>query len=312
MMDPSVEGDADDKSSYFPPFFPSAIEREIFETAAELYPESIAPLVLVAHRAHECDHRIERVKYRTVTSSDDTVGRSLCEVHTLRRAIRANVKPAGFFHERVRNLFLDCHLDEEGMREVLSACSGVHSLALFDVGPSALPSLGLMQPRRLYAWLTNLFGGIKLVDLSHPMFARLTHLDLLDEAIADFPWPDFAALPALTHLSLFQLSSTGVIERVLATCPRLAVLIDMQLSLPVPADRLSVDDPRFVCVAVTYLNYKSDWVIGTQGGLDFWARADAFVAKKKRGEIKPTSGVGRREAESWIRLKTGSGEDGLE
>jgi hypothetical protein len=35
-------------------------------------------------------------------------------------------------------------------------------------------------------------------------------------------------------------------------------------------------------------DYVIEWIIGTRGGFDFWARADAFIAKKRRGEIHPS------------------------
>ncbi|KAJ7689280.1 hypothetical protein B0H17DRAFT_1202402 [Mycena rosella] len=208
------------------------------------------------------DHRVERGIYRTVTSTYD---RSLCPIYPLQRAIRASIKPAGFFHERIRHFWLGGHLDEEGVHEVLSVCSGVYSVALVkDVGPSALPS----PNRAAYTsiWST-LFGDIQAPDLNHPMFAHLTHLGLFDETI----------------------QFTAVIKRVLATCSRLAVLIDMPPDLSAPAEWLYVDDPRlgFVGVVFTYSDYANDWAIGTHGSLDFWA-CGRVGREEKTGEIKPT------------------------
>ncbi|KAJ7488982.1 hypothetical protein FB451DRAFT_681331 [Mycena latifolia] len=270
--------------SHSPPFLPSELEREIFETAVAIYPETLAPLLLVAQRVHEW---MERVKYRTVISNGD---RSLCRIAPLQWAIRANLKPAGFFRERVRHLFVSVALDQAGMQEILTACSGVVSLALIDdAGPWALPELGVMQPCRLCVHLTNLFGGIESLDLSHSMFTRLTHLDLFDTVIAGLPWPAFATLPALTHLALYQIRSATLLERVLSTCTQLAVLVDMRSAPPPYVEWLSADDARFICIVVADVAYARDWFAGTQDDSDFWARADAFVAKKRRGEIRPSS-----------------------
>ncbi|KAJ6598110.1 hypothetical protein DFH09DRAFT_1303926 [Mycena vulgaris] len=265
-----------------PPFFPSELEREIFETVAEIYPDTIASLLLVSQRVHEW---IERVKFRTVIPNILPIP---CSLYALQQTIRSNSKPTGFFHDRVRNLFIGAALNEAGLQEVLAACSGVQSLVLIDdVGPSALPSLGAMQPRRLHVHLTHLFGNIAAIDPSHLMFAALTHLDLFDDNIAALPWHNLALLPALTHLALFQIRSTALAVRVLAACTRLEVLIDMQSTPPAAEHLLCVDDVRFVYLVVADTDYASDWVVGTKGGLDFWARADAFLAKKRRGEIKP-------------------------
>ncbi|KAJ7605939.1 hypothetical protein DFH06DRAFT_1348359 [Mycena polygramma] len=56
-----------------------------------------------------------------------------------------------------------------------------------------------------------------------------------------------------------------------------------------PDDLAPIDDARVVYMAVSDAKYEEEWVIGTRGGLDFWARADAFIAKKRRGEIEPSS-----------------------
>ncbi|KAJ7131406.1 hypothetical protein C8R44DRAFT_774790 [Mycena epipterygia] len=47
------------------PSFPPELEREIFESAAQLYPNTIPNLLLVARRVNEW---IERIKCNTVTS----------------------------------------------------------------------------------------------------------------------------------------------------------------------------------------------------------------------------------------------------
>jgi hypothetical protein len=56
---------------------------------------------------------------------------------------------------------------------------------------------------------------------------------------------------------------------------------------------LIIDDVNFVYMDLGYRNvYLCDgWLAQTRGGIDFWARADAFVEKKRRGEIQPSSFV---------------------
>ncbi|KAJ6598106.1 hypothetical protein DFH09DRAFT_971686 [Mycena vulgaris] len=277
--------DSDDDLS---PFFPPELEREIFETTAELYPQSIGHLLLVAHRVHEW---IEKIKYNTVSTLDHP---SSCSLRALQQAIHSNVKQADFFHDRVRHLFVDEEEDEVGLRELLSVCSGTRSVVLLRPykEQSILPSLTLMKPRRLSAHSASLFGPLQPLDPipMHPMLTYVTHLDLFDDT-SDLPhirWSNLALFPALTHLALLHCNSSLGTE-LLSTNAKLAVLISMLSSGFLPENRISNDDVRFVRMSVLDEDYGLDWLTGVKGGVDFWARADLFVAKKRRGEIKPDS-----------------------
>ncbi|KAJ7093493.1 hypothetical protein C8R44DRAFT_890716 [Mycena epipterygia] len=75
-------------------------------------------------------------------------------------------------------------------------------------GPALLPLLGEMHIRCLSVNLGDLFRNkgneVVSVDLEHPLFASLTHLDLFDEMdIEDDEGQDWlkslSTLPALTH-----------------------------------------------------------------------------------------------------------------
>ncbi|KAJ7131408.1 hypothetical protein C8R44DRAFT_774792 [Mycena epipterygia] len=266
------------------PCFPPELERLIFEFAAEFDPKSIPNLLLVSQRVNEW---IERVKYSTVTSSGS--GGS-CRLGALKRAVQSGLKPASFFQDTVRHLFVEHNvLDEDDLREILSTCSGVRSLLVmpFDSSrPALLPSLAAIKPRRLCVVLETIFGTAELIDLSHPMFTSVTHLDLFGIDLQG-PWLTLSLLPALTHLSFLDLYNYNVGTELLSKCEKLEVLIRMASNGYASDRSLSIDDVRFVCMVLGYYEYVEDWIIGTQGGMDFWARADAFVAKKRRGEIEP-------------------------
>ncbi|KAJ7488983.1 hypothetical protein FB451DRAFT_681352 [Mycena latifolia] len=273
------------------PRFPPELEREIFETTAVLYPETIRSpsLLLVAKRVHEW---IERIKYTRVSSIESVT--AACPSRLLQSAIRSNSKPIDFFRERVRHLFLDIGIRADDLQALLSACSGLRSIKLPNSScthPSILPNLAAIQPRRLAINLWDLFSGSGSLDLSHPAFARITHLESFDNPalFAGFPWSDFARLPALTHLALWQLDQAAA-AALLSACPQLEVLIRSNYLGFVLEDRVSVDDARFVSMPMSYNTYQtSDWLAGTGSGVDFWVRAERFIAKKRRGKIEPRS-----------------------
>ncbi|KAJ7488926.1 hypothetical protein FB451DRAFT_1390123 [Mycena latifolia] len=273
------------------PRLPLELEREIFETAAELYPETIYTpcLLLVAKRVHEW---IERIKYRAVASEPTPA----YPLRLLQNAICSNSKPTGFFHDRVRHLFIDDDsVPEDDLLLILSSCSGIRSLMLTTCpGPSVLPRLAAIHLRRLSISLFELFGSIHAIDLSHPAFTSVTHLELFEELslFTAFPWSNFALLPALTHLSLYELHESNAID-ILSQYPKLVVLISMndaEYPTVVNKEELpSIDDARFVCMELSYGNYVDDWLAATKGDVDFWVRAERFIAKKRRGEIQPST-----------------------
>lgn len=99
-----------------------------------------------------------------------------------------------------------------------------------------------------------------------------------------------AELPALTHPSLSEEAHSSSLLLLLNTCGKLRVVVNMSGSHSAFEQAKqapnSVDNPRFVVMAhVGDDEYLADWKAGANGGHDFWARADRFVAKKKRGEI---------------------------
>jgi len=196
-----------------------------------------------------------------------------------------------FFRDRVQHLFVR-DLDDNQLEEVLSVCSEVRSLVLFQsAGPGILPALGATRPRRLNLDLKGLLQGMDTSHVLHPMFTFVTHLDLFDSLhrgthvgrIIDH----LSLFPALTHLAFFQGNREAI--EVLSRCDKLETLIGMYTLLPDPRHLRSIDDLRFVTMNVSDEDYAMEWVIGTRGGWDFWARADAFIAKRRNGEIKPGS-----------------------
>ncbi|KAJ7894966.1 hypothetical protein B0H14DRAFT_2334180 [Mycena olivaceomarginata] len=269
---------------------PPELERQIFEAAAVLYPETIANLLLVAARVLEW---IEPLRYRTFTimSSPSSCPR----FRLLKKAIQ--YKPAQFIHDHVWHLLADRDKNYEPgpFGDILRGCTGIRSLVFFHVHPHMLSHLQALRPLRLSAPLGSVFGGGEVneftVDFTLPMFSFITHLDVFDILELD-PWSSWSTiglLPRLTHLAFLELSNTWA-DKILVTCPRLLVLVSMYCEEPMhlaAADR-ECSDPRFLWMVLATDAYTLDWQTGIQGGMDFWARADVFVAKKSRGEIEPS------------------------
>jgi hypothetical protein len=142
--------------------------------------------------------------------------------------------------------------------------------------------------------LGGLFTSLHSVDPMHLLFAFVTHLDIHDRLPEDHgEMRRFIAkltlLPALTHLALSRPKDSVAIAELLSTKTNLQVLVGIQFSRLHPLTDLPlVDDARFVSIRVVgFEDLGNDWLAGVNGRLDFWARAELFVAKKRRGEIEP-------------------------
>ncbi|KAJ7446008.1 hypothetical protein B0H11DRAFT_2290743 [Mycena galericulata] len=259
-----------------PPFLPPELERTIFELSVHLHPGSAPKLLLVAHRVLTW---IDPLIYRVISieRNSDPI------LHTL------HLKPTQFFDDNVRHLFVD-RLTGDALVEILSACTRIQSLVLLAPKPYARSAVLRLRPQKLAIELDSLFGDTDLVDFSLPLFTTITRLDLI-EIISEFikPWSNLALLPALTHLALLAHTPPDVTIQILRSCPRVEVLVRMHINTNSFKESRFIEDVRFVSMILLTTDYKTDWESGANGGMDFWARADKFVAMKRRGEIKPNS-----------------------
>ncbi|KAJ7021969.1 hypothetical protein C8F04DRAFT_1139394 [Mycena alexandri] len=267
---------------------PTELEREIFECAALLAPECMPKLLLVGRRVKIW---IEPLMYR-ILSIHPLQQRTVIR-RTLKGLLKAmQVKPLAFFRQHVRNVCFVRNDNAKDIWGVLSTCTGTVNLALFnaDVDSTLLPALAKLRLQRLSAVLGDLFSTRSAPDFAHPLFANLTHLDVLDKRDGGWAgWVGLPTLPRLTHLSFNDDISNSVCEGALEHCTQLRVLVivwanhtTMQAD---PYDRTALaEDPRFVMIVVN--QYLRDWEAGAAGGEDYWARADAFVQKRQAGVVK--------------------------
>ncbi|KAJ7461194.1 hypothetical protein FB451DRAFT_490414 [Mycena latifolia] len=268
-----------------PPAFPPELERQIFEICALSRPVAIPRLMLVAWRVKQW---VEPLFYRTLTiASEDEDGLKMVKgfpvfpTEVIFSAIKT--RPATFFRDSVRNLLL--HDDLAGaFTAILSVCTGVENLWLTSVEDdlSVLASLPL---KHLYAILDPIF---RIFPPTHPVFSRLTHLELFDSAVDTTIWSSrLPLIPQLTHLAFNDPALLDICPHLLQTCTTLSVLVCYDpwrsfRSGSTVARALS-SDVRFV--VMNFPDFLLDWRLGAHTGLDYWSRAESFIAKRRSGEI---------------------------
>ncbi|KAJ7220592.1 hypothetical protein GGX14DRAFT_514921 [Mycena pura] len=268
------------------PVFPRDLEREIFETAALLYPKKIPTLLLVAHRVLVW---IEPFIYRVIDTSKDP---SDAIWHALQ------TKPASFFADNVRHLHLSVpHVDSttgwtiERTDALLEVCPRITSFFLCGLSrwpayavPSILEVERMSELRRFGGHLEDLIG-MATIDPGRPIFRSVTHMDILD--FMSLPESErricksLTALPALTHLCLDGNVPVHAVQRLLQDCPHLQALVNIFNSRHFANQRMcgQVADVRF---AVLIVNRDFDMALPPS----FWPHVDSFIARKRRGEIK--------------------------
>ncbi|KAJ6529792.1 hypothetical protein B0H19DRAFT_1384894 [Mycena capillaripes] len=263
-----------------PPCLPPELEREIFETSALMHPRDIPTLLRVARRVLIW---IEPLLYRVIRLSTFTV-----DFMSLLQS-----KPAVFLQTAVRHLCLDSSSDAGQAKLILELCTGVVDLALEfgHADPILLPILATMFLQRLSTYLHRLFGDN--INLGHPLFAVLTHLDLLDkdEEHLSQILPQIPALLALTHLALDCDVPRDTVQNLLTRCPRLALLFCLwpwEMAAEYQAAQVPhLYDVRFV-IALCAEEYWADWEASARGATHLWSHGEEFVARKRSGAIEAT------------------------
>ncbi|KAK7050667.1 tyrosinase central domain-containing protein [Favolaschia claudopus] len=260
---------------------PPELEKYIFELAADSSFHGIPSLLLVARRVHVW---IEPYLYRVVR-----VNVSKTSTAMIRQLL---TKPPEFISNAVRHLALE-HKAREADK-LLTLCKNLIDLSpssLYNT-PDLLPTLSEVRPQQLSLLLGGLFEPSQ-IDLSHPAFTSLTHLDVCDhsdESLAQI-CHQIPSLSALTHICLYYGVSRDLALTTLERCPRLKVLMIMWL----PEDWETYEeerepreyDVRFVIGL--YDDYWEDWEVNARGGDNgFWIRGENFVERKRRGEIEAT------------------------
>ncbi|KAJ7154502.1 hypothetical protein C8R46DRAFT_1117539 [Mycena filopes] len=278
-------------SSLADPIFSVVVEQEIFETTAFLYPQSIGRLLLVAHRVQRW---IDPLRYRVVSicGPDRDVRTDQLFRHSLDAFFKLyHAKPV-MFHNHVRHLCFRDYQKTADITAVLSTCRATTNLLLFFTGhPTHLPLLNAMPLRRLSVLLQLLFPSPVEKDVTLPLFANITHLDIfyyLNEPWES--WSKLAKMPNLSHLSFHDhYISNAICQGVLKQCKSLEVLAIVfttrdALRKQAPKRAPLGADPRFVMMLLA--DYLGDWENGAHGGEDYWVRAEEYVRQRRDGETE--------------------------
>ncbi|KAJ7629850.1 hypothetical protein B0H17DRAFT_1091096 [Mycena rosella] len=122
----------------------------------------------------------------------------------------------------------------------------------------------------------------------HPFFSQITHLELFN-VVDDTTIQTLPLIPHLTHLSFNHPSFIPHCLQILKTCPSLTVLVSItprSLRGWYAAHEAALSrDVRFV--GMYCYHFTQDWLLGIKTGLDYWSRAEAFIAQRRSGEIDP-------------------------
>ncbi|KAJ7184910.1 hypothetical protein C8R46DRAFT_467987 [Mycena filopes] len=268
------------------PMLPRELERVVFEIAASNLGD-IPNMMLVAWRVKEW---VEPYLYRVV--SNTTFGSGMFTTPFNVYTIPIDQKPVVFWSKSVKSVFFDAEpTTEADITRLLTACKGITRLFSFLPLHKHLDQLGALHDlRRLNIELTRLFRIDSLIDLAHPLFRNITHLEVLgipERETAPALFAGLSLVPKLEHLAINDTALYAMLPiwtsfthlRSIVLLRPESVRKDKPVNFP-PA--LAADD-RLVLIGQT--DYTEDWFRGANGGEDFWDVAAAFIEARRAGLV---------------------------
>jgi hypothetical protein len=185
---------------------------------------------------------------------------------------------------------------------------------------SRLPLLVELRPTRVTVQFDR-DDHLVAVNLSEPLFSSATHITLLNTAMKHRnpeTWAYWSqglpALRTLTHLCVTDNIAEAIMPQLLIACPHLQAVVAFFWTEPIPwferqpalgvemarkldlaaarcrtrmtafEQRISaMPDLRVVLVAVP--DFYEAWELGVRSGHDMWTEVEAFIARKRRGEL---------------------------
>ncbi|KAJ6518246.1 hypothetical protein C8R47DRAFT_9392 [Mycena vitilis] len=245
------------------PRLPLELERHIFELAALSRPVSIPTMMRVAWRVKTW---IEPLLYRTLLIGADKLdGLPICPDEKFNQIV--DTKPQLLVS--VRN---QMSRRREPLSDRILLVVGPVSAARF---PRIITQATSLRPRRPLQSRIELNNEIEFGCRS--------------PAEHKARWNLLASLPNLTHLALHGLHQLPMCSHLLSVCEFLTALVVLSHAHPgsEALDLIPSNDPRFVVLSVNF--WPHEWPSGVLRGIDFWSRADVFIAQRISGEIERTT-----------------------
>jgi hypothetical protein len=225
------------------------------------------------------EFRTEPLLYRTLLVGDITVAElPRCSRDTL--DVIASTKAALY----VRNLMV-----ASLSPTILSAFADIENLWITgDLTHVANHTLPL---KHLYCDYIELLCVLAYERITYHSFSKITHLEIFGDADSVTAQRALAAFPNLSHFALNNTQCVLSCQQFLDTYNSLRafIILETPSAEPYPGLETLADDVRFVMMPND--SYHSDWVQGALTGRDYWARADAFIARRISGEIDSASFV---------------------
>ncbi|KAJ7055773.1 hypothetical protein C8F01DRAFT_1373295 [Mycena amicta] len=301
--------------SHNSPVLPPELECYIFRLAATSHLRSASVLMRVAKRVKEW---VQPLLYQTLVLPSG----GSASIPSFRFEAMLGWTSPELLRITVKNAML-CGSEDEVLL-FLSKLPVVQNLFIIcnnlrEANGNQPPVEFLRLPlRRLYCQPTNVIHICKpSVDpLDYECFLHLTHLHFLlwpeelgtNTASWDDPtggwtsWAFLARLPCLTHFALpsrpsdSDLLPPNVAAFILSACRCLSALVVFSYAFRESNGiaSLAESDARFVTmldltVTTPGRARRDDWWNGALCGDDYWARADAHIAKRRSGEIDRTA-----------------------
>ncbi|KAF7364329.1 hypothetical protein MSAN_01093100 [Mycena sanguinolenta] len=270
------------------PLLPAELEKEIFEVSALSDLRLIPNLVLVSKRVKIW---LEPLLYRCLSISHEDFRNRHSEIVRMSSYEFVQIldtKTASFLRDHVHHLALTS-LSDAAVECALSSCTGIRSLAIFQVepNPTFLPLIQAVPLVRLSINIGQLCDPGTHFEPS--TFLHLTHFEIFGtDARPSVCWAgDLSLLPALTHLLIYP-SPEGIhkstFRAILALCKSLEVLVRLVGDEQDVANYTDFGDD-FRAVTLLTGKFLRNWEKGVLRGEDYWFLADAFVHGRRTGRI---------------------------
>ncbi|KAJ7467055.1 hypothetical protein FB451DRAFT_1178298 [Mycena latifolia] len=264
---------------------PYELEREIFELTARAHPKCAPQLALVSSYVQTW---VEAVIYETIV-----LGAPSNKQNLFWRTFTS--RPPLFFSKKIRALHLTTGVSYSQARRIISVCTNLSSLTCWanpltsreEFCALLSPNLRHLSVNASILWSPT--GPTTGPDLAHPIFERLTHLEIVNPP----SWFDWAplldgALPNLTHLAFGDLDAAhapSMVDFFLAALacdvPRLEMLIVVSRSEHFlrALELAEIKDTRILCLPSYHHPFSPTeyWDSVARREIQFWRRPDSVV-----------------------------------